>query len=55
MKEFALKGRKIGGRSAGSNIVRYIRLSGAPAGRVVVIGRFPALKRRAESYSPCGA
>ena len=33
MKEFALKGRKIGGRLPGSNIVSYIRLSGAPAGR----------------------
>jgi hypothetical protein len=55
MKEFALKWRKIWRSLPESNIVSYARLPGAPAGRVVVMGRFPALKRRAESYSPCGA
>ena len=43
----ALQGRKIGGRYQG-RILRCLRSSGAPAGRVVVMGRFPGLKRRAE-------
>jgi hypothetical protein len=41
MKEFTLKlkGRKIGGRLPGSNIVSHTRPSGTLTGGVVVLGR----------------
>ena len=48
MKEFVLKGRKIGGRYRGRILYRIPVCLATPAGRVVVMGRFPELKRRAE-------